>query len=178
MVQITSVQPGEKGVAIEYLTNGITISTLVKDTDSLTPQEIAEKGYDELRPYIDMELNRLRKSGDHTLPEAQDEIIRIELLGVMDLEFTEGQQPIDVRLRCTGHTKYGKAVDLRNEAAFSLVDLVLGITVSGNRLTVAPQNSCATIVYAKYGSYTAQKEFSVRYIRQQPEEYKTRVSQR
>lgn len=153
MVQINKVEANHDYVMVEYITNGMTISTRVYHHDELTPQEIIAKGYEELKPHIQMECDRLGIVADHTLPTVTDEVLSIELLGVENLNFTEGQTPIEKSLRCKGNTLYGKAINLTDVATF----------LPPNPMVLTPSATETVTVNAYYNGLTATGEFTVYY---------------
>ena len=65
---IKNVTPTLQGIIVDYLTSGIEISTLVTDTDTLTPQEIVQKGFNDLKPYLLAECNRQIIELDRNVP--------------------------------------------------------------------------------------------------------------
>lgn len=141
MVQIIKVEATHDYVMLEFLTNGITISTRVYDADNLTPQEIVEKGYLELKPHIQMECDRLEIIANHELPVVEDKVISINLLGVENINFTEGQQPIEKTYRCAGHTLYGKTISIADIAEFTPdKDVIINPTESGEYTVTATYN--------------------------------------
>lgn len=153
MVKINKVEANHDYVMVEYISNGITISTRVYGHDELTPQEIIEKGYEELKPHIQMECDRLGIVADHTLPTVTDEVLSIELLGVETINFTEGQTPIEKSLRCKGNTLYGKAINLTDVATF----------VPPNPMVLTPSATETVTVNAYHNGLNATGEFTVYY---------------
>ena len=132
MVQITKVEAKHDYVVMEYSTNGITISTRVMEDQERTPQEILEKGYAQLKPHIQVECDRLGIVANHDLPIAVDEVVSIALVGIENVNFIEGQTPIQKSFRCAGTTLYGKTLDLSDVAIFTpSKDMSLEPTESG-----------------------------------------------
>ena len=153
MVQINKVEANHDYVMVEYETNGITISTRVYHHDELTPQEIIAKGYEELKPHIQMECDRLGIVADHTLPTVEDEVTSIELLGIETINFTEGQEPIEKIFRCAGRTLYGKSLNLTNEAIFN----------PQNPIVINPTSAETVVVTVTYENFSDTKSFEVTY---------------
>ena len=66
MVQVKLLNATQDYIIIEYLTNGITIS--VKINNDAPVQDMIIKGYNEIKPHIDIECKRLGITDiDHTL---------------------------------------------------------------------------------------------------------------
>jgi hypothetical protein len=153
MVNIKKVEATKEYITIEFISNEITISTRVYNFEELTPQEIVEKAYNGLRPHIDIECDRLGINPDHSLPEVEDEIINIVLLGIEDLWFEERQQPIEKTFRCTGNTRFGKAISLNDVALFS----------TGNPIIINPSSTENIEVTVTYQGLEDTKSFMVHY---------------
>jgi hypothetical protein len=166
MVGVTKVKAHDRCVDVGFLTCGIPISTRVCNADTLTPQQIVEKAYASIKPLVVRECLRQGIPQDHVLPQVSDEIERIELLGVNDVNFVEGQQPIKQPLRCTGHTRFGKVVDLRDRAVFMLESAGGGAVISGNMMLISPAGSATVAVSAAYGGMTSVKSFRINYTTQ------------
>jgi hypothetical protein len=153
MVQITNIEATHDYVVVEYNSNGILISARVMEDKERTPQEIVEKGYAELRPHIQMECDRLGIEADHELPQVEDKVLSISLVGVSDVQFTEGQTPIEKSYRCTGKTLYGKTVDLTDVAIFS----------PDKEMVLEPTKNDVLIVGVSYEDLLDSKSFSIFY---------------
>lgn len=135
MVQITKVEATRDYVVLEFLTSGIAISTRVVGPAELSPQQIVERGYADVRPHIDIECYRRGVKPDHKLPVVDDQLTGIRLLGVETINFTEGQGPITKHFRCAGDTVYGKVVDLTDVATFTPKSpVILEPSASGERV--------------------------------------------
>jgi len=148
---IKNVTPTPQGVIVEYLTSGIDISTLV--TDDLSPQEIVQKGFDDLKPCLLAECERLDIELDEEIPTVTDEVISIDILGVNDYTFIEGQTPIEQPLRCVGKTKFNKTLNLTTMAKFE----------PSNPLIINPTETSTNEIKCVYGDKTAIKGYTVTY---------------
>lgn len=178
MVQILDVIKKQDGIVVKFLSNGITINEKDKNADNHTPTEIVETVYQLLRDSITQECIRLGINDiDHKLPSVIDEVVRIELLGVNNINFTEGQQKIEQQLRCTGHTKFGKVIDLRNDAIFSLEDIINGFNIENNVLSIQPIENCTNKITVLYNGMTDEKSFSVTYTTLAEIEEQNRIAQ-
>ena len=153
MVKINNATSSKNGVVIEYETSGITISTLVRDADDLTPQEIVQKGFDEVKAHIEIECERVGIDMDMELPVVEDEVVSIELLGVNDVHFTEGQTRREQPLRCAGKTMYGKTINLTAMSEFT----------PSNPLMIEPTESTSETVTVTYGNLISHRGFMVNY---------------
>lgn len=152
MVQVKLLNATQDYIIIEYLTNGITIS--VKINNDAPVQDMIIKGYNEIKPHIDIECKRLGITDiDHTLPIIDDEIVSIEILGIENINFTEGQQAIEKHFRCRGITLYGKIVDLTEEAEFT----------PSNPIIISPSINQLFTITAKYNDLEVSKNFNVYY---------------
>lgn len=151
MVQINKVEANHDYVMVEYISNGITISTRVYGHDELTPQEIIAKGYEELKPHIQMECDRLGIEADHTLPSVTDEVISIEILGIEDINYTEGNPSVEKTFRCAGRTLYGKAQNLTTGVKYN----------PAKTLSITPTQSETLTYSATYKGLTSEKSFQV-----------------
>jgi hypothetical protein len=136
MIKILNIEATHDFIVIEYLTNGIKISTRVYGHDNLTPQEIVEKGYKELKPHIDMECERLGLEIDSELEIVEDEVISINLLGVESINFIEGDTPIEKTFTCTGNTKFGKEIELTDLVTFTPSRTMIIKPIASNTQTI------------------------------------------
>lgn len=153
MVQVTNVTAERDYVVVEFLTNGITISTRVYGHAELTPQQIVERGYAEVRPHIDIECYRQGIKPDHALPKVEDELLGIRLLGIEHINFSEGQKPIEKRFRCAGDTRYGKVIDLTEIATFT----------PANPVILEPCESGERVQLVEHGGFRDERSYSVTY---------------
>lgn len=172
MVQITKVESNHDYVMVEFLTNGIAISTRVYGHDELTPQEIVAKGYDELKPHIQMECDRLGIEADHELQIVGDKVLSIEILGVEDVYFSYGMPMLEKPLRCVGRTLYGKSLNLTDETEFT----------PSNPINILPTESTRVTVTAICRDLSDTKEFQVNYksladIQKEQEEAEKRAAE-
>lgn len=165
MVKVINTFKNENGFAVEYQIDGLSdpISTIVPKAENLTPYEIAHNGLDILMPHLDIEFSRLGIIPDYTMEEIYDKVSTIEILGISNMNFSEGQPYIDQPLRCTGHTKFAQVVDLRDLAEFSLLEAKNGISINGNIIRINPTNSCTVTVVAEYDGVTDQRSFDISY---------------
>ena len=148
---IKNVTPASQGVIVEYLTSGIDISTLV--TDDLTPQEIVAKGFNDLKPILLAECERLGITLDEEIPTVTDEVISIDILGVNDYTYIEGQTPIEQPLRCVGKTKFNKTLNLTAMAKFE----------PSNPLIINPTETSTNEIKCVYGEFTTSKSYTITY---------------
>ncbi|MBR0596975.1 hypothetical protein [Sinanaerobacter chloroacetimidivorans] len=165
-VQITKVIPIQNGLHIYFISNEIPIDWEIKNTDNLPPQEIVEKCYGEIRNAIDTDCRRRGITPNHALPIVKDEIISIELLGISDYQFTEGQQPIEQQLRCVGRTLFNKFIDVKSETVFIPEVGIEGLSIEGHVMTLNPTCSCGITLIALYKDLRSIKSFSITYTSQ------------
>ena len=151
MVNVNKVHTQDGGVFVEYETSGITISTIVKG--DLPEQEILQKGFDELYPLLKEDCDQRGVELDTELPKFESYFTSIEILGVNDVTFTEGQTPIEMKLRCVGTTNFGKKLNLTPLATFSK-----------NPVLIDTKTSYTDTIEAKYDGLSDFKQFNVKYI--------------
>lgn len=163
MVEIKDIHANGGNINLTYLTNGLTVPWLVKNTENMTPQEIIELGYKDIKPHVTQDCEaRGVKNPDHKLPLVEDSILRIELLGITSYNMIEGQQEIKHELRCAAHTLFGKVIDIKNNTNYTITE-VSGITIDGNILTINPKTNCNIEVTANYENFINKDGFSVSY---------------
>jgi hypothetical protein len=150
MVKVTNVVSGDNYVDVTYEVNGLTdpISCRVYHADILSPQEIASNGWHELRPHIEMQLEQQVNDVPWV---TEDPVVAITLLGTENMNFTEGQAPVEKSFRCAGKTLYGKTVDLRDTATFT----------PSREISINPISSCEYTVSASYNDLSDTKSFFV-----------------
>lgn len=151
MVKITKVESNRDYVMVEFLTSGITISTRVYQHDKLTPQEIAESAYNEIKPHIQQECDRTGVEADHLFPIVTDEVVRVEILGAENINYTEGSPNVEKTFRCVGHTLFGKSVNITDDVAWT----------PGRTLDYAPTSNETKLIGVSYNGLTCEKSFDV-----------------
>jgi hypothetical protein len=129
MILITHVEKIEEYILLEYTKDNLIFDTRVYDYFSLTAQEIAQKGFEHVKPLfenayyhemISLETDEERESYifDFELQQINDEIVSIDIVTVNDILFTEGDNPIVINLECIGITKFGQLIDFTDDAIF------------------------------------------------------------
>ena len=108
MVNINKVVYESNTVFIEFLTNGITISTRMFDTGGKAPTEIVNLAYNDIKNLVDTECTKLGIIADHELPTVENPILNIRLDGVQDVVFYEGQDAIVREYKCIVTTLFGE----------------------------------------------------------------------
>ena len=166
MVEILNVILDNDGVIVEFLSNNIKISEKDFEATNHTPEEIISEIYNnKLKEHITQEcIARGIDNPDHELPSVIDEVVNIELFSVNNYTFFEGNQAIEQPLRCTGYTKFGKVVDLRNKTTFVIDEIIEGLSVNDNIFFICPISTCQGHITATYKGMTSVKSFDITYV--------------